>query len=763
MIFIGEIISNWTNMESSDNLFTAKAVSKIVDLVIEDLNRDESVATTEASSVMHTIRTNLAKGLLPSLKDNELELGQSDIYRSMRENRLEFLRAFRSQYFETDDKAKLFRRLSGIKRATVDQVRQVMAGLIGAKDDEESFDLVRILLEYEVFEADDIPESFKLEGNDSGKKDQYIDIWLRVVLGVSWRLAVSSSNEHYEGEAEVFQNKLPPSQQQGVAESITSAPVAATLSVPEITSATSRIAARLLAATVKPSKGVNPVDACKLQIDEKFKSFLQTEGGRKYRDDDVHYHRRLQSCIEDAIELLGDLINENNDLEPFLLQAIRELHEKVEGSRQQLQPAPSGEDRAANLLATLKLTPTKATSTPAAAREPAAKQEAHPLGRGKGMEAPLKKKLFEDLKGEIHEEDEHDDEVGSDGDSSNVSILGSKSSSSGSMRRSLAGSVATSVGSKEIKRLKRFTALKADYNPEGGRFLSMENLAAQLTGTSGREPNGLIMYDIRGAEWLVRLSKTKNMSARPFNTLLSGPPEARDAMTLGSLYDAPNIFPRAHEHFPLFFQREISTLLEWEPTSQEEVKIKNEKLGILNKLSARMNRRITTVMGAHSETHITRFAVLMHFFVVLWNTAMVADTPSLLLDRFDTLWETGGFKARVESVDAVKEVSFPIAAKFLLYSCTYLKCGSAGMFPDFCSHCSPPRLPVTPGHPKVDEKKYQTWKAAQGSGADTSKATYTKTLPKVDTVAKITSEQALWDHLSTRQQLIKAPVVMPTF
>ena len=91
----------------------------------------------------------------------------------------------------------------------------------------------------------------------------------------------------------------------------------------------------------------------------------------------------------------------------------------------------------------------------------------------------------------------------------------------------------------------------------------------------------------------------------------------------------------------------------------------------------------------HKPHHVTRWAVLLHFLIITWNTAMTRGEFKYLTLDFDNRWNQE-FEALIQETNGRTLARIDDCMKFLLYVCPTKTCGSLGFCAEFCFYCKTP-------------------------------------------------------------------------
>jgi hypothetical protein len=253
--------------------------------------------------------------------------------------------------------------------------------------------------------------------------------------------------------------------------------------------------------------------------------------------------------------------------------------------------------------------------------------------------------------------------------------------------------IGSSARNEELKRVHRLAAEKDNYDPGSHRCLTMCQLVSTI-----RSKEGLIIFDVAGSAHSVALQKdVHNKTLNTEVTLLSGPFGKRDKNQCGVKERCPNIFPQSRVQY-LDFMREQTDMLQRISKAAlvnkdySAYQMINEDLATLYQFNEQFSRRVELVMGGvgmHKPHHITRWAVLLHFLIITWNTAMTRGEFKYLTLDFDNRWNQE-FEALIQETNGRTLARIDDCMKFLLYVCPTQTCGSLGFCAEFCFYCKTP-------------------------------------------------------------------------
>ena len=267
--------------------------------------------------------------------------------------------------------------------------------------------------------------------------------------------------------------------------------------------------------------------------------------------------------------------------------------------------------------------------------------------------------------------------------------------------------------------------------------------------------------------------------------LISGP-KGRRSEYLCSIRDAcPSIFPQSRAILPDFVRQQDALIINRLNAASAagnniEVLEVTRIMDILRRFHTSFARRVNLVMGPLEQPrslHVSRWAVLLHFLIVTWNTAMANDQFDLLNIDFDTRWNRDFEHLTVESggrtVARIED-----CMKFLQYSCSGLKCGTMGMCEQFCFYCgiSPKQAAAKSDAPPDPARQaaFKTWQSTLTQGAPSHMGIFLASSAgvsfKSSKNSKTTSEDAsspsrstfssvtdAYAYLETHQDIVVAP------
>ena len=210
-----------------------------------------------------------------------------------------------------------------------------------------------------------------------------------------------------------------------------------------------------------------------------------------------------------------------------------------------------------------------------------------------------------------------------------------------------------------------------------------------------RSKSGLIIYDANYSAHSVSFKKDSFNNALTFDvSMLHGPPGKRAPESCAASLASGYIFPRSRPQYR-DFHREQERHLNRSAAAALAVKDYDlyhkisENTTILQRFHEEFSRRIVLVMGEWESLkshHVSRWAVLLHFLIVTWNTAMVRGDFSYLIADFDNRW-TKEFEPRTTLSNGKTVARIEECLKFLIYTCDTPACGAGGMCNQLCFHC----------------------------------------------------------------------------
>ena len=170
-------------------------------------------------------------------------------------------------------------------------------------------------------------------------------------------------------------------------------------------------------------------------------------------------------------------------------------------------------------------------------------------------------------------------------------------------------------------------------------------------------------------------------------------------------------------------------------------------------------------LPSEQAQHVTLWSVLLHYFVVVWNTAITNNKVSYLTSlEMEYRWERE-FAPMCVVIQGQTFQPIEEAMRFLLYCCPNPKCGAFGMCASFCHWCAPiqEKVVTNPFTKAVRDQAYLTWKAAVPKGGKASHADWLKANPKYATPTQSTS-QALpiceaYAYLALNQGMVEVPKI----
>ena len=289
----------------------------------------------------------------------------------------------------------------------------------------------------------------------------------------------------------------------------------------------------------------------------------------------------------------------------------------------------------------------------------------------------------------------------------------------------------TSARKLEILLLSRLAASRENYDPSSTFQLSMDQLCSMM-----REKSGLIIYDVNGSAHSVSFKKDSVNNSLSFNvSMIHGPPGRRSTEECGMLLRSDNIFPRSRLQYKDFMREQLRHLDRraaslTSPKDQLAYMTISDNIRILRRFDELFTRRIELVMGEWdmpNSHHVTQWAVLQHFLVVTWNTAMVRDDFNILTAEFDIRW-TREFEMRTVVSHGKTVARIEECLKFLMYTCGTPTCGAWGMCNELCFYCKTSvTVSITTAKPAYQKGYQQSWQAYLNA-LGTNRASGTKDL-----------------------------------
>jgi len=342
------------------------------------------------------------------------------------------------------------------------------------------------------------------------------------------------------------------------------------------------------------------------------------------------------------------------------------------------------------------------------------------------------------------------------------------------MQKVSSGSVPNELCQDIEEYIERKRAQKEMYNKDR-RPITMEQVIRMVCDTS----RGLIVYDILGNEHMVTMKKSSSTRVMSCRIKRGKGPDGANKAALSIMHDAPKIFPQSSKHFDGFIREQMTLASNARriATDRDLISSIDDKVDTLNLFKDKFLRRIQLVMGevgAEKVQHVSLWSVLLHFLIVIWNTAITSDRFSYLVStEVDSRWERE-FSDKCVVVNGQTFQGIEESLKFLLYSCQNPKCGAFGMPANFCLFCTPlttttsSQIGGTPNNftKKEKEAAYQAWKLTIAAPQSTHMSKFLLAFPKFVSTASagtsnkvVLSAEAAWSMLASNQKLITAPRV----
>ncbi len=173
------------------------------------------------------------------------------------------------------------------------------------------------------------------------------------------------------------------------------------------------------------------------------------------------------------------------------------------------------------------------------------------------------------------------------------------------------------------------------------RPITMEQMIRMICDTG----KGLIIYDILGNEHMVSMKKGSSTRVLSCRVKRGKGPDGVNKASLSILHDAPKIFPQSNKHFDGFIREQmtLASNARKAPRNRDIISQIDDKVDILNTFKDKFVRRIQLVMGevgSEKTQHVSLWAVLLHFLIVIWNTAITSDRFAYLIStEVDSRWE----------------------------------------------------------------------------------------------------------------------------
>ena len=115
----------------------------------------------------------------------------------------------------------------------------------------------------------------------------------------------------------------------------------------------------------------------------------------------------------------------------------------------------------------------------------------------------------------------------------------------------------------------------------------------------------------------------------------------------------------------------------------------SEDQSALRRFDAEFTRRIELTMGewsAEKSHHVSRWAVLLHFLIVTWNTAMVRGEFKYLNIEFNSRWNNE-FDSRTVVSNGRTPARIQECMNLCLYICNNQSCSAVGWCDQICFFC----------------------------------------------------------------------------
>jgi hypothetical protein len=373
--------------------------------------------------------------------------------------------------------------------------------------------------------------------------------------------------------------------------------------------------------------------------------------------------------------------------------------------------------------------------------------------------------------------------------SSSSSELGTRSSGSSSAvstgRHSIGGRGARKAADRgrrreeTVAKVRQVEALNYPLYPASP--MRMDQLSNQLWAKS----RGLKIFACNGAIYEVRMptSTSGRVDGGVRGVLLYGPTmELRKPEDCGMMHNLVSIYPKSRAQVESFFleQRRLFRMKRAECDSEIQ-RVKHDEDGEhIRHFEGRFLLRVESVMGRvgheHAD-HITRWSVMLHFLLVVWNTAFVRGTPSVLLVALDDIWELHFKRMVADSYDGVPFVSTSEAMRLLMFYCPKAKCGAKGYCEEICIMCGSfssggrGSIPLSSAEQAACNAAYEVWKqlpAQKATGASTTRSAFYGSVSGKQyhraagsAAPKTAAEAELW--MTKHQRSIAAHPIPPEF
>ena len=284
---------------------------------------------------------------------------------------------------------------------------------------------------------------------------------------------------------------------------------------------------------------------------------------------------------------------------------------------------------------------------------------------------------------------------------------------------------------------------------------------------------GFVLHSIdKGTHTFKQLNATKSKGEKLNRFGILFPPYGVSSKAAcSSRNQVQYMFPRSRQQGEDFFNEQQDLLndqSERASTNIEALREMNNKSSQLAIFRRKFARLAAVVMDPYPKQHVTLWAVLAHFLLITWNTAMVFNDIGLLNLRFQERWEAN-FADKSRMINGLSVQQIQESMVFLQYYCPNPGCFSTGMDGSHCFHCGTGSCCDSEGKANKTgaNEAFKKWKAAQlKAGIKASELTFASfrasnayTAPTPSTAARATTRTIVstYEALARDQSEIVAP------
>jgi hypothetical protein len=318
----------------------------------------------------------------------------------------------------------------------------------------------------------------------------------------------------------------------------------------------------------------------------------------------------------------------------------------------------------------------------------------------------------------------------------------------------------------QYEKTELMSAERSNYAMDG-RPMTMRAIVLAI-----QSDEGFVLHSIdKGTHTFRQMNATKAKGEKMNRFAILFPPHGVSSKAACSSRNRVQyMFPRSRQQGEDFFNEQQDLLNDQSERASTDIEAlremnnKSSQLAIFRRKFARM---VEVVMDPYPKQHVTLWAVLAHFLLITWNTAMVFDDISLLNRRFQERWEAN-FADKSRMINGVSVQQIQESMIFLQYYCPNPGCFSTGMDGSHCFHCGTGSCcdSAVTTNKAGSQEAFRKWKAAQLKAGVKAPITYasfkasaasTATTPSPAVRATTRTIVSTYEALARDQSEIVAP------